>query len=101
MEADFGISAKRASTSKRFGKYLREIIGLRIGQVTFTPPRTLDAEPAKVNGDVEVRPVDSVREMVAGSVASYNAEELKGRMKSGEPSMQLLDVLKRIVELRS
>ena len=101
IENEFGISAKRASTAKRFGKYLREIVGLRIGPLTFTPPRTQSGKPAKVNGSVDVRSPNTVRRMVSEAIAAYNASQFEGQKKSGKASPPLVDVLTKIARLAS
>jgi len=100
LETEHGISAKRASITKRFGRYLREITGLRIGQVTFTPSRTQSGGPTKVNGEADVRDETEVRELVARSILAYNAEVLEGNSRKGEPSRQLRDVLANVARLR-
>jgi len=93
LETEHAISAKRASIHRRFGRYLREIAGLRIDTIAFTPSRTASGGPVLVNGAPDVRDEDEVRSLVARAVAAYNSRVLAGHRRKGEPSRQLIDVL--------
>jgi hypothetical protein len=102
MEKDLGISAKTASTAGRFGRYVKQTIGPRMGQVVFAPGSTISGSPPPlVNGQVDVRPRHWVADAVASAIKGYNASEVphveatNGGQKL-QPPATLVEVLQRI-----
>lgn len=99
IEERFGIAARRASNPKRFGGYLREIIGPRIGPVSFASRDSISGPPMNVNGKPDVRQEAQLREWLDIAIEAHNRDEIaKGSREDGPPA-QLHDVLDYIASL--
>ncbi len=114
LEQEFSVSAKLASTEKRFGRYVLELLGPRVGRVVFAPKSTgfgadmepglrVDAAMPLVNGEVDIRSIEWVAEVVESELHEHNATEVCGtlvrsRSDRNAPPRRLLDVLARIGE---
>lgn len=112
LETDFSISAKTASSARRFGRYILELVGPRLGQVVFAPKATdidgnmidrddVDALMPKVNGRIDVRSRDWVVETMDRAAREYNETEIGPSPRTQpssdqHPPARLLDVLRRI-----
>lgn len=71
-----GSNFQLARQPKRFGRYLRELIGPRLGRITFTPTRTADGEAMPANGDMTAwTEVDALLALRAAANV-YNKEVL-------------------------
>lgn len=114
LEQEFSISAKLASTRKRFGRYVLDLLGPRLGQVVFAPKSTgfgAEMEPelktnsamTLVNGAVDVRSFEWVSEKVRHELREHNVIEVgQSLVRAGSdrstPPRRLLDVLARVKE---
>lgn len=96
----FAIPARRASNPKRFGGYLREIIGPRIGPIEFASRRTVSGPPINVNGSPAIMEESKVREWIDEGIAEHNRIEV-ARSTNGmsQPPVQLIDVLGYVASL--
>lgn len=117
LEQALSISAKLASTTKRFGRYALDLLGPRVGRVVFAPKSTgfdcemepnlqVDAAMPLVNGTVDLRSPEWVAGIVVSEVREHNFSEVdrsKVRLKSdgSVPPGRLLDVLERISEAKA
>lgn len=115
LEQKFSISAKLASTKKRFGRYVLELLGPRVGRVVFAPKSTgfdADIEPELqvnasmplVNGRVDIRSPEWVAETVASELREHNVNEVGSSLVRAEsdrstPPRRLLDVLAQVKQV--
>lgn len=92
MERDFRISVQIASRKDRFGRYLKDTVGERLGPVVFAPKATrigsaLDfegvagAQLPKVNGAIDVRESAWVKVTVDLAVQEFNDTEVIPHLK--------------------
>lgn len=117
LEKEFAVSAKLASTKRRFGRYALELLGPRLGQVVFAPKATgfdqdietgleVDAAMTKVNGKVDVRSREWVSATVNRAIEEHNDLEVAGLVSrlaqhTSRPPARMMDVLRYIVEAGS
>lgn len=93
IEERFGIAARRATNPKRFGGYLRDIIGPGIGPVRFASRRTTSGPPMNVNGKPDVRTEAELRGWLDTAIDEHNRDEIAKGSREASPPGQLLDVL--------
>lgn len=112
LERELSVSAKLASSEKRFGRYVLELLGPRLGRVVFAPRSTgfeadmepdlrVDASMPLVNGEVDVRSPEWVAETVASDLSYHNMTEVgrslvRATSDRGIPPRRLRDLLEQV-----
>ncbi|WP_433909827.1 hypothetical protein [Sphingomonas yabuuchiae] len=82
LKARVHTNVQPSSASRRFGKYFRTVVGLRIGRVEITPLRTEDGLATPDNGDMTPWTLEEAGETLRLAVEQYNEpllQELSGR----------------------
>ncbi|HEX8124233.1 MAG TPA: hypothetical protein VF548_01485 [Allosphingosinicella sp.] len=87
-----GTNFQLARKPKRFGRYLRELVGPRLGKVAFTPTRTMEGTALAANGDMTPWTKADALRALREAAAVYNAELLEGEeaVPEGPPATLLI-----------
>lgn len=92
-----GSNFQLARQPKRFGRYLRELIGPRLGRITFTPTRTAEGEAMPANGDMTAWTEVDALVAVRTAADAYNKDVLT----DAEPDPEGLAPATLMVALRT
>ncbi len=110
MERDFRISVQIASTTGRFGRYLKGTVGERLGPVVFAPKATPTGSALyegriggshlpRVNGAIDVRDTSWVRNAVELAVREFNEGEVIPQLKTRPDPAPNRPVPPRLLEM--
>lgn len=93
---DGGASVIPQGSPKGYGKYFRELVGLRIGRIEITPARTEAGKALSDNNDPTPWSDEEARAAVALAVDQYNLEILASLEQVGQRKLPPDDLVKAL-----
>lgn len=96
-ERGTGVKPQLARVPRRFGRYFRAVVGMRVGRVEITPLRTLQGSAAPDNGDMTPWTPAEAAEALRLGVESHN-ETVLAEMAAVE-RRRVPEGLERVLEI--
>lgn len=93
---DSGVAVRAQGSPKGYGKYFRELVGLRIGRIEITPARTEAGTAIADNKDPSPWGDEEARGAVGLAVDKYNAEILGSLEIVGQRKVPPDDLIKAL-----